>query len=101
MPPRSKDSGGGGGGGGNKTVSPAPGNKGKKNPPKNPGAASVNPVEEDKESADSDGNDTDALSHLLLMKNQEQKLMGQVRQMEILKTNDNHHRRNNLQKIKF
>ena len=48
----------------NKVVPPAPGNKGKKNPPKNPGTASVNPVEEDGESTDSGGNDTDALSHL-------------------------------------
>ena len=35
-----------------------------KNPNKNPGPTSVNPVEGDKESTDSDGNDTDALSHL-------------------------------------
>ena len=45
-------------------MSPTPGSRGKKNPPKNPGAASVNPVEEDKESTDGGGNDTDALSHL-------------------------------------
>ena len=63
-PRRPPDSKAVGGGGKNKPVSPAPGNKGKKNPPKNPGAASVAPVEEDKESAESDGNDTDALSHL-------------------------------------
>ena len=43
---------------------PVPGNKGGKNPTKNPGPTAVNPVEEDKESTDSDGNDTDALSHL-------------------------------------
>ena len=51
-------------GGKNKTVPPpAPANKGKKNPAKNPGTTSVNPVEDDKESTDSDGNDTDTLSH--------------------------------------
>ena len=48
----------------NKVVPPAPGNKGKKNPPKNPGTTSVNPIEDDGESTDSGGNDTDALSHL-------------------------------------
>lgn len=47
-----------------KVVPSAPGNKGKKNPPKNPGVTSVNPVEDDGESTDSGGNDTDALSHL-------------------------------------
>ena len=51
-------------GGKTKTVSPAPVNKGGKNPAKNPGAISMNPVEEDKESTAGDGNDTDALSHL-------------------------------------
>ena len=40
------------------------GSKGKKTPPKNPGKASVNPVEDDTKSTDSGGDDTDALSHL-------------------------------------
>ena len=39
-------------------------NKGKKNPAKDPGITSVNQVGEDKEPTDSEGNDTDALSHL-------------------------------------
>ena len=43
---------------------PAPVNKEKKNPAKNPGTASVNQVEEDKESSEDEGSDTDALSHL-------------------------------------
>ena len=51
-------------GGKNKPAPPAPGNKGGKNPNKNPGPTSVNPVEGDNESTDSDGNNTDALSHL-------------------------------------
>ena len=51
-------------GGKNKQSPPAPGNKGGKNPNKNTGPTTVKPVEEDKESTDSDGNDTDALSHL-------------------------------------
>ena len=51
-------------GGKNKQAPPAPGNKGGKNPNKNPGPTTVNPVEGDHESTDSDGNDTDALSHL-------------------------------------
>ena len=51
-------------GGKNKTVLPAPVNKGKKNPAKIPGTASVNQVEEDKESSEDEGSDTDALSHL-------------------------------------
>ena len=53
-----------GDGGKGKTAPPAPVNKGKKNPAKDSGKTSVNPVEKDEESTGSDGNDTDALSHL-------------------------------------
>ena len=48
----------------NKPMPPAPVSEGKKNPPKDSGAASVNPVEEEPESSGSGGSDTDALSHL-------------------------------------
>ena len=51
-------------GGKGKTAPPAPVNKGKKSPAKDSGKTSVNPVEKDEESTGSDGNDTDALSHL-------------------------------------
>ena len=51
-------------GGKAKAVPPAPANKGKKSPAKDPGITSMDPVEKDEGSMDSDGNDTDALSHL-------------------------------------
>ena len=51
-------------GGKNKTVPPAPVNKGRKNPTKNTGTTSMNSVENEEELTGSDGNDTDALSHL-------------------------------------
>ena len=51
-------------GGRNKPAPPNSGNKGGKNPAKNPGPTTVNPIEGDNESTGSDGNDTDALSHL-------------------------------------
>ena len=51
-------------GGKAKAVPSAPANKGKENPAKDSGKTSVNPVEKDEESTGSDGNDTDALSHL-------------------------------------
>ena len=80
---------------------PAPANKGKKNPAKDPGTASVNQVGEDKESTDSEGNDTDALSHLPTDEESGDEDQGLVKQMGIQRSNDNHPRRSNLQKIKF
>ena len=82
----------------NKAVPPAPGNKGKKNPPKNPGTATVNPIEEDEELTDSDGNDTDALSHL---PTDEESEGGDNGTGEGNGSTDNHPRRSNLQKTKF
>ena len=51
-------------GGKNKVVPPVSVNKGKKNPAKDPVITLVNQVGEDKEPTDSEGDDTDALSHL-------------------------------------
>ena len=53
-----------GGGGKGKTAPPVPANKGKKSPAKDLGITSMNPIEKDEGSTDSDGNDIDALSHL-------------------------------------